>query len=349
MAAVTVDKVERLWDMLHDENFSYMYRHPDLLKLAKDNKNAAPFRVASPFILSDTGYIVPTFLWAYGFETADGYVSMYSGRYHNFWDRVLILQGNTDRLKRFPKNSSAVYLFGNPTDRGPTCPDEGEGWGMSCSVAFEKDYDLALLSLANVRYVISARLLTSPHLRLLPSDMRHRLIERQGSRLRERLSSKLAGEYVGPPLYIYENEMAFPRFFLAGGVSLFDNEASLLSALSKASMDGLRNTVFIRRDDLKTEELTQSLEKVLPQGAPEGTVKIVQNDRDEIVLSIETDKPQVFVAANNYSPFWQADLDGHPWELFPVYNTFQGVLIPAGSHTLTLRYLPPYSPKAYLP
>ena len=54
-------KITRLWDLFHDENFSYMYRHPDLLNLAEKQKNASPFRVATPFIISETGYIIPTF------------------------------------------------------------------------------------------------------------------------------------------------------------------------------------------------------------------------------------------------------------------------------------------------
>jgi len=345
VGGILFEKVGRLWNMLYDENFSYMYRHPDLLRLAAENKNSPPYRVATPFILSDTGYVLPTFVWSYGFEAVDGYVSMYSERYHSYWLRVLAGHEDSKRYKSFQGNSSAIYLFGNPTDRGPMCPDQS----MSCPVEFEKNYDLELLSLANTRYFISARKLTSPNLRLLPSNIRGSLFKLQNSRLRERLTLKMAGEYVGPPLYIYENKIAFPRFFLTGGVRLFDNKEKLLPALSQAKTSDMRKSAFVRRDDIKDRELENQIEQLPTFGEKGGFLKTIRYERDEIIIQIETDRPRVFVATNNFSPFWKADLDRLPLTIFPVYNTFQGILVPKGRHTLRLRYLPPYSPRTYLP
>jgi len=342
---ILIDKMGRLWDMLYDENFAAMYRHPDLLELAAEKKDAPPFRVATPFVLSDTGYIVPTFVWAYGFETVDGYVSMYPKRYKEYWLRVLAAQKGTERYKQFQGANSMIYLFGNPTDRGPACPDGG----MSCPVDFEKDYDLELLSLANVRYVISARKLISPHFKLLPSTTRAALALTQQKRLRQRLSAKLAGDYVGPPLYIYENKMAFPRYFLTDSVRIFNSKEKLLPALSDAGAEGLRRTAFVRLDDANDAKLTRDLTDLKAAQAGGGAVEIIRHERDEIVLRLKTERPRVLVAANNFSPFWKADLNGRPLTVFPVYNTFQGVLVPEGLHTLRLRYLPPYSPKTYLP
>jgi hypothetical protein len=330
--------------MLYDENFAYMYRHPDLLKLAKDNKNIPPYRVATPFILSDTGYFIPTFAWSYGFETVDGYVSMYSKRYHSYWLRILAKHRGNERYKIFEGNSSAIYLIGNPTDRGPMCPDKS----MSCPIEFEKDYDLELLSLANVRYFISARKLSSPHLTLLPSATREILIKRQTARLRERLKYKLNGKYVGPPLYIYENKMAFPRFFLTGGIKIFKSSEKLLLSLSQASAKDIRNTAYLRSDDIKKRKLKQKLEKLLISSKKGGSVELIKYKRDEIIIKIETDRPRMFVANNNFSPFWKADLNNLETTIIPVYNTFQGVLVPKGLHTLRLRYLPLYSPKTLL-
>lgn len=346
---IFVAKLERLWAMLYDENFAYMYRHPDLRKLAETTKNDQPFRVSSPFILSDTGYIIPPFVWAYGFETADGYVSMYPERYHKYWLQILAAQKGTERYIQFRGQASAIYLFGNPTDRGPACPDDDTFFSMSCPVEFEKDYDLELLSLANVRYFISARKLASPHFSLLPSEIRDSLIERQRARLRQRLEAKLEGKYVGPPIYIYENKLAFPRFFMTGGVKMFSGEKDLLPALSEASASTLRSTAFVRRDDITSPELGAGLKQLPADGDSGGHVDIIRYERDEIVLQIETDSPRVFVAANNFSPYWKAELNDRPLTVFQVYNTFQGMLVPQGRHTLRLRYLPPYSPKTYFP
>lgn len=341
---IFVEKVERLWNMLHDDNFAYMYRHPDLLKLAADNKNTPPYRVTTPFILSDTGYIIPTFTWSYGFEAVDGYVSMYSKRYHSYWLRILAEHRGSKRYNDFKRWASAIYLIGYPTDRGPMCSDQS----MSCPIEFEKSYDLELLSLANVRYLISARKLSSPHLTLLPSGTREALIKRQTARLSERLKYKLNGKYVGPPLYIYENKMAFPRFFLTGGIKIFESSEKMLVSMSQASAKDLRNTAYLRGDDIKERKLEQKLEKLFVSSGKGGSVEIIKYERDKIVLKVETNHPRMFVANNNFSPFWRAYLNNVETTIIPVYNTFQGVLVPKGLHTLRLSYLPIYSPKTYL-
>ena len=337
-------KITRLWDLLHDENFSYMYRHPDLLSLAEKQKNASPFRVATPFIISETGYIIPTFMWAYGFETVDGYVSMYPEAYNQFWQKILATHNESERVRAFKGANSELYLYGNPTDRGPSCSDGT----TSCPVDFDKNYDIELLSLANVRFIISARRLESPHLELLDSSSRDKLIELQGSRLIERLTAKLAGEYVGPPLYIYENTLALPRFFLTKRAKLFNNREKLIHALSEASTKALQDSAFFNVEDVKIEELDTFVKGIDDRQLKEN-VDIISYKRDEIILQVHSEYSRPLIVTNNFSPFWKAEINDQPMTIFPVYNAFQGMFIPKGKHLIRLSYLPPYSPRAYFP
>jgi uncharacterized membrane protein YfhO len=47
------------------------------------------------------------------------------------------------------------------------------------------------------------------------------------------------------------------------------------------------------------------------------------------------------VIAESYYPFWRAEVDGQPAEVLQVSCGLMGVELPAGSHTITLRYQPP--------
>jgi uncharacterized membrane protein YfhO len=66
-------------------------------------------------------------------------------------------------------------------------------------------------------------------------------------------------------------------------------------------------------------------------------------EADRIDLETEATSPTILVATNSFSPFWKAWVDGHPVRLMPVDNTFQGVFIEEGGHSVTLRYDPPYA------
>ncbi len=47
------------------------------------------------------------------------------------------------------------------------------------------------------------------------------------------------------------------------------------------------------------------------------------------------------VIAESYYPFWHAEIDGQPAEVLRVSCGLMGVEVPAGSHTILLRYQPP--------
>jgi uncharacterized membrane protein YfhO len=47
------------------------------------------------------------------------------------------------------------------------------------------------------------------------------------------------------------------------------------------------------------------------------------------------------VISESYYPFWRAEMDGQPVAVLQVSCGLMGVELPAGSHTITLRYQPP--------
>jgi uncharacterized membrane protein YfhO len=47
------------------------------------------------------------------------------------------------------------------------------------------------------------------------------------------------------------------------------------------------------------------------------------------------------VISESYYPFWRAEIDGQPAEVLRVSCGLMGLQLPAGSHTIVLRYEPP--------
>ena len=87
------------------------------------------------------------------------------------------------------------------------------------TIKFSDLFNLNLLSLANVKYVISTVPLADPDLVLLPSTIRDTQLQwRQKPKL-SRYLDVVRGRSPGTPLYIYENQRVLPRFFVRSASS----------------------------------------------------------------------------------------------------------------------------------
>jgi hypothetical protein len=179
-------------------SFKSLYQRPDLQSLYNMDKSI--YRIATIYGLG----LNPAYNNAYGFESVDGYLSIYPLSYHGFWFNIIKNRIFTDsRLYNyFTKWGGRIYLY-SPT-----------GLNSNSNIDFQKNYDLNLLSMANVKYIISPAPIISDQLTLLPSTYRETLNNWQNWSFEKKLVFFLKGEYFGQPLYIYENKGVLPRFYL---------------------------------------------------------------------------------------------------------------------------------------
>ena len=75
---------------------------------------------------------------------------------------------------------------------------------------------------------------------------------------------------------------------------------------------------------------------------PAGECVRILDARDPDALRIEAElaAPGVVVIADTYYPGWTATVDGEPVAVFPADLLFRAVPVPAGRHTIELRYAP---------
>ncbi|MFA6317593.1 MAG: DUF6044 family protein [Elusimicrobiota bacterium] len=272
-----------------------------------------PFRVATV-----PHGINPAYAQAYGLETADGYLGIFSRAYQRFWAEVTAPLAATDEhyTGYFGRGGDQLYLFLH----------DGEPFVKS-GLPFSDFYRLDLLSLSNVKYVISRLPLRHEGLKPVrepapwPEDRKERLM----LRLRENFRGK-------DFLYIYENTAVLPRAFLASGIRIFENQDLLLEALGKASLSELRKDVFL------------TLHPDLPDGPfKPGGVSWKTRLSDRLELEVSGAGPSLLVVTNTFSPFWNCEVDGTPAEILPAYGTFWAVSLPPGARSVVFRYAPPYA------
>ncbi len=267
---------ENYRDYLHPESFSELKE-----KMASDT--------TLPRAGTWPGY--PATLWYHGLPTVDGYLNLYSGRYHEFWMAV---------IEPVRKESYWIdYVF--------------RSWGNRISLfkspnpnaVFEQSYNLPLLSLAGLRYLVAW---DTPHTATLrPTTFG--LAARQ----------------------VWENPQAFPRYFLTFQTKRFASGKEVLESMAVAGVEELRTKAYLRTGD-------PGVPAAWPErGEGQGSVTLESYTNSEFRLRVEvTGGPAVLVVTENWTPGWSAEIEGQPATPFPADHTFQGLVIPEGRHRVRL-------------
>ena len=309
-------KVNSLRQLAQGDDFQSLYENPELIALSKTMASQSLYRV----VTVNEDYLHPAFLWPYGFETGDGYLTLYPNSYKQFWSAVIgpVLQQDAHWRDYFLDWGNRVYLF-VPSDTATSAAD------------FSAHYRLNLLSLANVRYVISPIELHADGLVLLRPARPNQWQAWEAKSGRRRLLDVLTGSQPPRALYIYENLSALPRFFTASAGTTKPGE-TVLEDMQRADVATLRSTALVNPDELLN----------LPSSnqCRDGRVGVSSYSADRIQLTIDVSAQCVLVATDNYNADWHARLDGAQTPVARVDHTFQGVLVPAGKHELVMQYEP---------
>lgn len=144
---------------------------------------------------------------------------------------------------------------------------------------------------------------------------------------------------------IWENRYATPFAYLAGKFHVItpdenpDVPAAALTRMRTISLDTV-NVVQIEDPD-RTFPSDVGAEN---RGSPlvEGEGAILQSYAPgEIAVGTRTQRPRFLVINEGSAPGWYADVDGRPVPIYRSEYLVQGVVVPAGEHTVRLVYSPP--------
>ncbi|XHF30543.1 YfhO family protein [Corallococcus exercitus] len=81
----------------------------------------------------------------------------------------------------------------------------------------------------------------------------------------------------------------------------------------------------------------------LPVEAASGTggVRVSRESPEHFTVDVEAAAPSVLVINDAYLPGWTATLDGEPAPILAANVAVRAVAVPAGSHTVVMRYRTP--------
>jgi len=303
------------------EHWHRFFHNPELKTLAKEI-GGKPVRTVTVGAEDSPSVWQPAYNLAYGLETVDGFKMLYPQRYHQFWRLVVdkaYTASNENLTKRFMDvDASRMYIFPPTQDREILAPD----------------YNLNLLSLANVGFFISYKKIDDSRLSLRNPVYTDEMFE---SWLQKPLFQKVlnianGSSYLGPRVHIYQNTQLLPRFRLVPRMVRHDDEQALLNAVSAADIHELADAVHVLAKETSGSDMPES----------GGTLKIDRYSLENVELTTTAAGTSVLVVSNSYSKFWTCFIDGQRASVFPAYHAFMGVVVPAGTHSIHLKYDPPY-------
>ena len=308
-------------------NYVHNFESPVLKSLAATIRSKLMPERVEPFQMA------PAHLHSYGLETTGAYHVLYGGRYYEFW--ATLVEPWASRLD--PESALARYSADRrrqnrdwPVFRGDRLwlfPD-----AYRPSVRIGEHFNLNLLSLLNVTYLVSRDRLTDKSLVPVRKMASSWSSFDHAEKTKVNLRANLLGR---DHLFIYRNKDAFPRFFSVPRIRTFETGKQVLGALAEASLDELRGEVLVEKS-------------VLPDGLSAGRsygrldVRVVNYASDVIELAVEAAEPSVLIAANGFSPFWTCEIDGVKTPVFPAYHALWGVAVPPGAKSVIFQYAPPY-------
>ncbi len=139
----------------------------------------------------------------------------------------------------------------------------------------------------------------------------------------------------------YHNRDSLGEAWLAKYVRRVEGRRRIQAALTDSEFNpALEAIVTLGDDDRRSEEL-DTLEGASPEGVSANAVSVERKEADSMVLSVDAgEKPSFLVVSMAAYPGWRADCDGSPLSIYRTDAAIIGMAVPAGKHTITLRFKP---------
>jgi hypothetical protein len=284
---------------------------------------------------------------ASGVEPLDGWANLYSSKFRHFWLAMLAPLFNSlpEQRRIFGADDRPPqdhYIFLGSGAFLPTDPEAG--------MDVDRRFNLNLLSLMNVRYLLSYYPLTSKYVVEMHAPA-HPLEKTSwnyatGRPVRLRDSSAnwpsfaqgIMSAITGPPapedhVYAYRNVCALPRVFSVERLERHGADSDVLKSMMKASPIALMHTAHVL--DADAPPVADKLASA--------SLRLANYRAGEIDFDTVSSGEAVIVIADTWIPGWKAYVDGREVPPFRVNHTQIGIHLPnSGTFHVRLAYEPPY-------
>ncbi len=135
-------------------------------------------------------------------------------------------------------------------------------------------------------------------------------------------------------LNVYENPSAFPRVWAVHESTPVPDADTARATLGSAEFDARKKVFFIGSAASRSAAFAScpdaSTDKV--------TLRVHGNNRVTIQASLAC--PGMVILSDTFYPGWRATVDGRPAAIEAADGIFRGVAVPAGEHTIDMKYRP---------
>ncbi len=133
---------------------------------------------------------------------------------------------------------------------------------------------------------------------------------------------------------LYENSPALPWFYLAPAHQVVEDEEQIIARLLDPRFDPMQTAILERVPQPPCAEAA---------GADTAGDRVERLDYDlaagSMRLRTASGGPRILVVSQNFHPNWRLFVDGRPGELLRANYVWTGACLPAGEHTVELRYV----------
>lgn len=123
---------------------------------------------------------------------------------------------------------------------------------------------------------------------------------------------------------------AKPRAYLADTVIDVPDPATAAKLIAAPDFDHWYTAIVLGQTGLAKGPDLSSVE----------TAEITERTANKMVIQVTTESPRLLVIADAFYPGWRAELNGTPTTLYQTNVALRGVVVPIGTHSLTLQFQP---------
>lgn len=125
---------------------------------------------------------------------------------------------------------------------------------------------------------------------------------------------------------VYENKITNPRAYFVSRVLKKENQFEELA--------------YIASGDFNSGQIATSRDISLNSDISSSSVKLVSYNDNQLNLSVKTESEAPLVVSNINYPDWKAAIDGREQKILAANAIYQLLIIPGGTHDVTLKYQP---------
>ena len=304
---------------------------------------------------SSINSLFPNYLNPLNIEVLGGYENLFSKDFGKFYLKT-IEPSKKDYNERFIKKHVEKKMYEQAKINDDPVISNYVYYNLKSNENFSKIVNVNLLSLANVKYIVTSKKINSSRYKLkfeTPNNNKENLNEIGMSLLNyvipylkknyifnklfnpsysyslNVLEQNILTLFLGRKLYIYQNSEYLKRFRVVDNFEIVD-EKLIFNRLGLSSFEDLKNKVFITK---KLDFSNQNKDKKLLYN-----INVLRYTPNLIELKGNVNKDSILVISNNFSRKWKATLNQLKSPIFKVNGTFIGLIIPKGDFILNFHY-----------